>query len=279
LSWAAVSVAGNHRPTNQDAVVAAPPVFVVADGMGGHQFGEQASAAVVAAMTPLIGRRDLTVESIRQALDWAQQEIDQLTVRASTGQSRPANRTIRTAGATVAGLVLVRQDDQWQWLVVNVGDCRVYRLTEDDCEQITVDHTEVQELLDQGAISPAEVALHPRRHVVTRALGAGSEAEPDYWLLAPGGRERWLICSDGLSGELPADVVAAALEYDGEADQAATALLAAALRSRGRDNVSIIVVDAVFDPTTPAVPPLSRDSRMGTAQPCSSRSARTVPRI
>lgn len=112
-------------------------------------------------------------------------------------------------------------------------------------EQISVDHSAVQELLDQGRLKPQEAASHAERHVITRAVGAGSKAEPDYWLLPVSAGERLLICSDGLSREVTFDLLQRVLLDETSPGAAATRLVHEALLHGGSDNVSVIVVDAV----------------------------------
>jgi protein phosphatase len=130
------------------------------------------------------------------------------------------------------------------WLVVNIGDSRTYRLSQGRFEQISVDHSEVQELVDAGEITAQEATVHPRRHVVTRALGTGDETEADYWLLPVEEGDRVLVCSDGLTGEVADDAILRILSSVADPQEAVDALIQAALRSGGRDNITAIVVDA-----------------------------------
>jgi protein phosphatase len=131
-------------------------------------------------------------------------------------------------------------------MVFNVGDSRVYRLAGDHVEQLTVDHSEVQELVLAGVITREQARIHPRRNVVTRALGSESGLRPDHWLLPAVGGDRYLVCSDGLFGELPDEVILPLLTV-GYPQQAAEALVAAANDAGGRDNVTAIVVDIAAD--------------------------------
>ncbi|MDR1266085.1 MAG: protein phosphatase 2C domain-containing protein [Propionibacteriaceae bacterium] len=225
---------GRRRRLNEDAVVASFPCFLVADGMGGHDRGERASAIVVEELGALAGRVDLGVEEVRDSLAQARRRIAQV-----------AGRDQRHApGTTVSGIVLVVLEGEPYWLVVNLGDSRTYRLSRGRLEQISVDHSEVQELLDGGRIDDDQARNYFRRHVVTRVLGAGIVEQPDYWLLPPEPEERWLICSDGLTGELPDQHLMAVLSDQPTPQGAVDVLLAAALEAGARDNVSLIVVDA-----------------------------------
>lgn len=130
------------------------------------------------------------------------------------------------------------------WLVMNIGDSRTYRLSQGQFAQVSVDHSEVQELVDAGEITPEQATVHPRRHVVTRALGTGDETEADYWLLPVEEGDRIMVCSDGLNGELTDEHMFRILSTVAHPQDAVDALIQAALRNGGRDNVTVIVVDA-----------------------------------
>src|SRR6185312_126584 len=148
------------------------------------------------------------------------------------------------AGTTVTGVVLVEERDVPYWLVFNVGDSRTYRLSQGALEQISVDHSEVQELVDAGHITRGQALVHPRRHVVTRALGAGSDTEADYWLVPVKEGDRILVCSDGLTGELSDSQIHGIMSTLPNPQDAVDALIQSALRAGGRDNITAIVLDA-----------------------------------
>jgi protein phosphatase len=219
---------------NEDSYIASDPVFAVADGMGGHEAGEIASGLCVRALAAMpqlaTGERSITASVLQQYLVRADNSI-----REATGAR---------AGTTLTGAVVVEQMGMPYWLVMNIGDSRTYRLSLGRFEQISVDHSEVQELVDAGEITAQEATVHPRRHVVTRALGTGDETEADYWLLPVEEGDRVLVCSDGLTGELSDDDILRILSTVAEPQDAVDALIQAALRSGGRDNVTAIVVDA-----------------------------------
>jgi hypothetical protein len=143
-------------------------------------------------------------------------------------------------------------------MVFNVGDSRVYRLAADRIVQLTVDHSEVQELVLAGVLSREQARTHPRRNVVTRALGAAPSLHADHWLLPAVDGERFLICSDGLTGELPDGVILPLLTV-GSPQQAAEALVAAANDAGGRDNITALVVDIVGDALTTGETPTLTD--------------------
>lgn len=154
------------------------------------------------------------------------------------------NATGGRAGTTLSGVVVVEQMGVPYWLVMNIGDSRTYLLSQGQFSQVSVDHSEVQELVDSGDITAEQAAIHPRRHVVTRALGTGDETEADFWLLPIQEGDRIMVCSDGLNGELGDDHLFRILSTVAHPQDAVDALIQAALRSGGRDNVSVIVVDA-----------------------------------
>jgi protein phosphatase len=219
---------------NEDSFIAADPVFAVADGMGGHEAGEIASGICVRTLAGIpqlaTGERDATAAVVQQYLLQADADI-----RSATGSR---------AGTTLSGVVVVEQTGVPYWLVLNIGDSRTYRLAQGALSQVSVDHSEVQELVDAGEITPAQAAVHPRRHVVTRALGTGDETEADYWLLPVEEGDRILVCSDGLNGELDDVQITRILISEPDPQAAVDELIQAALRSGGRDNVTCIVVDA-----------------------------------
>lgn len=241
LHYGATTDVGRVREVNEDSHLASPPVFVVADGMGGHDGGDVASAIVVEEFGRLASsgydaRRGR--EAVAATLDACQQRI---TVY---GQEQIANGHAQWyAGTTVVAAILVEDDDGPQWLVSNLGDSRAYRLSGDLLEQVSVDHSVVQELMDAGTITSADAAHHPERHVITRALGGPDPAEPDYFLLPLPTVERLLLCSDGVSGMIPHDAIAAILRDADDPRDAADRLVAAAVTAGGRDNATAVVVE------------------------------------
>ncbi|MFV0374628.1 PP2C family protein-serine/threonine phosphatase [Microbacterium sp.] len=224
---------GLRRPVNEDALLAAAPVFVVADGMGGHDAGDRASAAVVGEFAEFVGRASVGADEVRDALALARTRVDAL---AGDG---------RSAGTTLTGVVICDVDGVGYWLAVNIGDSRTYRFSHGVLEQITVDHSVVQELIAAGELDAASAAADRRRNEITRAIGAGSTAEPDFWWVPAELGDRVLVCSDGLSGELDGARLAAILAQEADPQHAATRLVREALLAGGRDNITAVVVDAV----------------------------------
>ena len=232
----AASDAGRVRQLNEDTALTTTGMFVVADGMGGHAAGEVASGLAVARLGRLGARGDLKPDDVRAELALANRDI-----LASAGE-HPERAGM---GTTVAGLSLVRFAGTEHWVVFNVGDSRVYRFVEDTLVQMTVDHSEVEELVAAGAIDSEQARTHPRRNVVTRALGMDPAPDPDVWVFPPTPGERFLICSDGLSLELADAEIAAVLRAEPTPQEAAEALVRKAVDAGGRDNVTVVVVDHV----------------------------------
>ena len=236
LAWAAVSDVGRRRQANEDSVIVQPPVFAVADGMGGHAAGDRASAAVVDRLSALAGRDDVDQAAVGEVLILAAHDIDDL------GEHLPLG-----AGTTVTGVVLEVAPEP-AFVIFNVGDSRVYSFQGNELAQVTHDHSVVQELVDQGLISAADAEAHPESNVVTRALGFHEAPRPDYWSVPVRSGMRLLLCSDGLTKELPAPRLRLHLAARLSAAETASALVDAALAAGGRDNVTVIVIDVLESP-------------------------------
>jgi PPM family protein phosphatase len=233
FSYGAATSVGRVRQVNEDSYLAVPPLFVVADGMGGHGSGDLASRIAIEEMKACAALRPLFAEAVLTALEHANQHII---------ERDEANRM----GTTATGLAALETAGADHLMVFNIGDSRVYRLSGDRLEQLTVDHSEVQELVLAGVITREQARTHPRRNVVTRALGSDAGLLPDHWLLPAIGGDRYLICSDGLFSELPDEVILPQLAA-GVPQQAADSLVVAANEAGGRDNVTAIVVDIDSD--------------------------------
>jgi protein phosphatase len=232
LAWGARTEVGKHRRSNEDALIAEFPVFLVADGMGGHEAGDVASERALAAFRPLVGHQSVSLEDFSRAFHEAAREVAAIQVQ-------------RAAGTTISGVAVSENGGVNYWLVLNIGDSRTYRLANGRLEQISVDHSVVQELIDEGRLAPAQAEQHPERHVITKAVGAGSRAEPDYWLIPATSGDRLLICSDGLSKEVAAEEIGSILAGADDPQSLADRLVETALLHGGHDNISVIVVDAV----------------------------------
>jgi serine/threonine protein phosphatase PrpC len=234
LSWSAHTDTGYRREVNEDSFVAQPPIFAVADGMGGHSAGDFASAAVVTRLAEHAGKPTLDAASIDEALSLAVADM-----------ARGAGVTDLGTGTTVTGAALGVVAGVPHWIVFNIGDSRVYQLTSGVLEQVTVDHSVVQELVDSGRITREEAEVHPQGNVITRAVGFHEPPIPDYRVLPVQPGMRMLICSDGLTKEITQYGMRHFLMSNPLAEDAAKALERAALENGGRDNVTVIVVDVL----------------------------------
>lgn len=234
VAWGAATDVGRRRSLNEDSYLAAPPLFLVADGMGGHQAGEVASATVIEEFARLAGRASLSIAEVQTALRAARHAVETLPDGGGAG-----------AGTTLAGVAIADVDGEGYWLAVNLGDSRTYRLSEGVLEQISVDHSVVQELIDAGQLDAASAARDSRRNVITRAIGAGSDSEADFWMLPAETGDRVLVCSDGLPTEVDDALIDTILREEHHPQAAAERLVREAVAAGGRDNVTVIVVDAL----------------------------------
>ncbi|MGP9527320.1 MULTISPECIES: protein phosphatase 2C domain-containing protein [Micrococcaceae] len=151
----------------------------------------------------------------------------------------------RTNSTPSTAPLTVLSEDIPNLLLVNVGDSRGYRLRDGALQQLTRDHSAVQEMVDAGQITELEARNHPHRNLITRALGAGAESQPDVTVLQPRIGDRYLLCSDGLSGELTEDILQTILVNFKDRAEAAKVLTGAALEAGGRDNIAVIVIDVL----------------------------------
>jgi len=254
LEVGGASHTGMVRAVNEDALLAEPPVFAVADGMGGHSFGDRASVtAVLALHDELDPGRPARPDRVFAAIRRANAAVRELTTSAPDG-------TQLIAGTTLAGVAIVVDHPGADpgWMVFNLGDSRVYRWNAVvGLHRISVDHSLVQELMDAGLIDEDGARRHPDRNVITRALGAADEVRAEAWLLPATEPQTFLICSDGLTKELDDARIAELLEplQPGEStDAAVDRLLAAALAAGGADNISVLLVRAEYAPADPRSP-------------------------
>lgn len=240
---------GLVRSANEDAYFANPPVFVVADGMGGHDRGDVASGIVVEEFARLVSDgydAERGAEAIASTLQAVQDRILAYDAEQRAGGAHESF----SAGTTAVVALLVDSDIGPRWLLANVGDSRIYRFTDGVLEQVSVDHSLVQEMVDAGQITAEAAAVHPSRNVITRALGGsalpgGVSGEADYFLLPLSAAERLLLCSDGVSGMLRDDQIRTILTECEDPRDAAEQVVAAALAAGGHDNATAVVVDVV----------------------------------
>lgn len=241
LSVGALTDRGLHRPVNEDSFMADGPAFVVADGMGGYERGDAASAAVVAAFRErLSGDRFGEFAEVRAALLDADRRV-----------ALVAETTTRGSGSTATGAVLVSHEGEPHWLIFNVGDSRVYSHEGSELTQLTVDHSLAQELVEAGELAAEDVATFSDRGVITRAIGA-RDSLADGWLVPVVNGQRLLLCSDGLHGEVDDETIGAALTMNGRPESAAEVLIARANAHGGHDNITVVVIDVLSGGEAPA---------------------------
>lgn len=232
LSWAGMTHTGRRREINQDALLASYPLFIVADGMGGHIGGEIASASTVDRLGRVVDAGHVNPKAIEKALSHAVRDI----------ASHPETTDDGT-GTTLTGVYLDLSDGPPQWVTLNIGDSRVYLMRDGYIEQITTDHSVVQELIAAGRLSPEEAENHPYGNVITRAVGPSESVTPDYVRLDVVDADRFVICSDGLTKELTDYGIQHFLAENRDPADAVSAMMEAALENGGRDNITIIVLD------------------------------------
>ena len=238
---------GRVRHHNEDSVLVGERLWAVADGMGGHAAGDTASAMVIDGLRPLDDRPALRPGDLVAALHDVNERI------LAHGHANPA---VRGLGSTVTGVAVVSVGGADHWAVFNVGDSRVYRYADGTLARATVDHSEAEELILEGVITPEQARTHRARNIVTRSLGQPDAPQVDLWLLPQTPGERFLICSDGLNGELDDAAIHDILSATGDPSLAAEALVEAAIRGGGRDNITAIVVNVEGD-----------DPELGTTNP------------
>jgi PPM family protein phosphatase len=235
---------GLVRSNNQDQLLVSPGLYAVADGMGGHAAGEVASSTAVSALAAAFEATDHhTAGSLESAAKAAN--------RAVWEQAR-TNRSMFGMGTTLVALAVVERQDGTNGLTAaHIGDSRLYAYRDGTLKQVTVDHSLVQELVDDGQISEAQAAVHPQRHVLTRALGVEPNIEVDIIDLAPRHGDRYLLCSDGLPREVSDDQIAAVLSRFSNPVEAAKELVAVANLRGGNDNITVVVIDVLASENSP----------------------------
>ncbi|GAB3127735.1 PP2C family protein-serine/threonine phosphatase [Glaciibacter psychrotolerans] len=231
---AAVSHVGKVRSNNQDSGYAGHTLFVVADGMGGHAGGDVASAIT----TKRVMQADVAYTSAQDAEFALQSAL--IAANAQLAETVFEHTELTGMGTTVSAMIVL--DDQV--VIAHIGDSRIYLLRDGELSQITVDHTFVQRLVDSGRITEQEAMVHPRRSVLMRVLGdVESSPEVDTSILTTLPGDRWLICSDGLSGVVSPAAIAAALSSGASPLAVGNRLIKETLDGGAPDNVTIVVVD------------------------------------
>ena len=243
LRFAARSHAGLLRTGNEDSVYAGPRLLAVADGMGGHAAGEVASAVAIASLAPL--DEDAPGADLLAAL--------QAAARSANGHLRDmvaADGALQGMGTTLVALLF----SGGRLGLLHVGDSRCYLLRDGELSQITHDHTLVQTLIDEGRITEADASTHPQRSVITRVLDGRDDVELDLSVREARAGDRYLVCSDGLTGPVASlDTLREALQLD-DPQGAVDRLVQLALRGGGPDNVTVVVADVVDEDVPVAQP-------------------------
>jgi protein phosphatase len=241
LKWGAFSDVGMVRQQNEDSFLAEETLFVVADGMGGHNAGEVASALAVTTLKAgaRLGIDD--AEVFRELVQQANSAIYTASLDDSTQSGM---------GTTVTALSIVEGEEP-RVLVANVGDSRAYLWRSGALSRLSVDHSYVQELVNEGIITPEAARVHPRRNIVTRALGIDRSVNVDVFTHFVRTGDRIVLCSDGLVDEVPDTEIAKVLGQHTDPQETAEALVMVANTNGGRDNTTVIVVDVLDDISAP----------------------------
>ena len=233
-SSAAISHTGRVRSNNQDSGYSGTNLFVVADGMGGHAGGDVASAIAINQLQHLDHAYESTTDAanaFRATVTATAQDL------IAAAQERPQ---LAGLGTTVSGIIMV---DEYA-VIGHIGDSRIYLFRDGALTQITTDHTFVQRLVETGRITPEEARFHPRRSVLMRVLGdMDANPEVDTFIMPTRPGDRWLLCSDGLSGVVDEAHIAKVFGRHMPPARTADALLKQALDGGAPDNVTLVIVD------------------------------------
>jgi protein phosphatase len=241
MRWGASTDAGMVRAQNEDSYSAENGIFVVADGMGGHNAGEVASALAVT--TVKVGART----GLKDASEFRElvQQANTAIYTASLDDSAQ-----RGMGTTLAAATVLRGETPVM-MVANVGDSRVYLHRDGRLTRISVDHSYVQELVNEGVLTAEEARVHPRRNIVTRALGIDRHVAVDVFLQEVRTGDRLLLCSDGLVDEVSDAQIQALVTRHSDPQELAEVLVMVANSNGGHDNTTVIVVDILDDISEP----------------------------
>ena len=232
---------GRVRRVNQDLPLESSNLFAVADGMGGHVGGEVAAQVAVDALSQVFSREP-TKDGLQEAFSKANEAV---------WQESQNHEELRGMGTTLTAVALVGDAEGRDVLALaNVGDSRAYLFSDQRLVQVTADHSLAEERMRHGEISEEEAAVHPQRHILTRALGISTEVETDMWELQLRSGDRILLCSDGLSNELSNEQIADVLTTEPDPEAAAHQLVELANEHGGSDNITVIVVDVLVGEKT-----------------------------
>ena len=226
---AVVSDTGRRRRRNEDAFVCAPPLFAVADGMGGAQAGEVASGLAAAVLEEGAGD------------ERGEERVASLIQEANRRVFQRSNEDAATSGMGTTMTVALVDSSGGTIAFGHVGDSRAYRVRDGRLEQLTDDHSLVGELVRSGKLSPEEAETHPQRSVITRALGTEPDVDVDTFTVEARPDDLYLLCSDGLTDMISADEIFSVLDGSDDLDVAARALIEAANAGGGEDNITVVL--------------------------------------
>lgn len=244
-SFAGLTDPGTSRSHNEDSFAAKPPLFAVADGLGGHKAGEIASTVAIEHLLEAAPEAP-HADALRRAVEGANAAVIDA---AADGRGRPGMGTTLTAAVVVGSRVVI----------AHVGDSRAYLLSGGELERVTRDHSLVADLVRKGEISEEEARIHPQRAVITRALGSRAEVAADTYEFDAMPGDRLLLCSDGLHGMLLDDEIERILAEAQDAAAAVRELVRAANDAGGLDNITAVVTE--IGPARQVAPAVSRKSR------------------
>ena len=229
ISFGSRTDIGYVRDHNEDSLIIIPPLFAVADGMGGHEAGEIASEITVNTLAELAPSH-LDAEGLTAAVEAANYNVMKAPRQ---GIGRDGMGTTLTAAMLEGERLLIAQ----------VGDSRAYLLHKGHLQQITRDHSLMADLIEAGQITPEEARVHLNRSVITRAIGSDIHMRPDIYELNVDAGDRILLCSDGLSSMISNNAIESIMRRQSDAQHCADELVTAALENGGADNVTVVVAD------------------------------------
>ena len=271
---------GRVRTVNEDLALESLTLFAVADGMGGHVGGEIAARTAIDTLQAEFARKP-SAEGLAGAIHDANKAV---------WERGHADVDLRGMGTTMIAAALVATDEGDRLALANVGDSRAYRLHGDALVQLTTDHSVAEELVARGELSEEEAAVHPHRHILTRALGVQPDVAVDVWQLVPEEGDRFLLCSDGLTNEVPVEQITDVLSRTRDPREAAETLVRMANQAGGNDNATVVVLDVMVgeppsaeeaveragEPAEAVAPWASAAPEAGAAAPASSAATMVV---
>jgi len=243
LKWGATTDVGMVRQQNEDAFHAEENLYIVADGMGGHNAGEVASALAVSTVRSGARMGIRSADQFRELVQQANTAIYTASLDDSTQSGM---------GTTFTGVAVIPGEEP-RILIANVGDSRTYLFRSGALTRLSVDHSYVQELVNEGIITPEEARIHPRRNIVTRAMGIDRSVQVDVFSHLVRTGDRLVLCSDGLVDEVADIDIARVLTEHTDPQDTAEALVLVANAQGGRDNTTVIVLDILDDISAPIV--------------------------